>query len=416
MSHDRRIRRALLVLIGLAVSASTGCLISRNLRPTTEVALEPSPAGKAPASQPTAPTPAPAPNPTPGLDPSKKSTGTSAKAAPVVPPDQPDLAITPTESRGAPASMERQTGTTPTSLQTTPKAEATPLLDAALQRVEAVTRQHRESLVNPSEPAEHPGEPAEAQARSSLSAGDPVETKPLDPIGPILITATAEPPGSSLPSPGAGPDHDQVGPPAPAPALEPKPSSPEELATPKAAQPEAPKPKEDKPEAPQAEQPVKHLVDAAPTPGDADTPAPQATATRAEEHPHPEITELCLCRNVLGFGSYEPLDHSTIKAGERVLVYCELAGLEYEPRGDAFLSRLSSRIELRAAGNGPIVWEQAMGSAEDVCRKRRRDYYVNYRIELPRSLKPGSYHLRLIQTDLVAGRATSGEIPLVITP
>ena len=63
-----------------------------------------------------------------------------------------------------------------------------------------------------------------------------------------------------------------------------------------------------------------------------------------------------------------------------------------------------------------MLWEKALGDAEDVCRRRRRDYYVNYRFELPRSLGPGSYRLRLLQTDLVAGSATSTEIPLEIKP
>jgi hypothetical protein len=119
---------------------------------------------------------------------------------------------------------------------------------------------------------------------------------------------------------------------------------------------------------------------------------------------------------VLGFGSFESLDQNTVKAGQRLLVYCEMIGLQYEAKGHEFLSRLSSRIELRPAEHGPILWEQAMGTAEDRCGKRRRDYYVNYLVDLPKSLEPGPYHLRLIQTDLAAGRATSAEIPLRIAP
>jgi hypothetical protein len=141
------------------------------------------------------------------------------------------------------------------------------------------------------------------------------------------------------------------------------------------------------------------------------------SAVPAPEEPAPlTIAELHLCRKVSGFGSFEPLDPTAVKAGQRLLIYCEMTGLEYQPRGEAFLSRLSSHIELQSDSNGSIAWEQMPGTAEDVCRRRRRDYYVNYRIELPRSLEPGSYHLRLTQTDLIANRATSAEIPLKITP
>jgi hypothetical protein len=126
------------------------------------------------------------------------------------------------------------------------------------------------------------------------------------------------------------------------------------------------------------------------------------------------INEFRLCRSVTGFGSFEPLNGTTLKAGQRILIYWELAGLEYEATGAGFASRISSRIELRLAGGGPVEWEKDLGAAEDVCRRRRQDYYVNYRVDLPRSLPPGSYHLRLVQTDLVAIRSTSAEIPIEI--
>ncbi len=128
------------------------------------------------------------------------------------------------------------------------------------------------------------------------------------------------------------------------------------------------------------------------------------------------IAELRLCGKVHGFGSFELLDATRLKPGQPVLLYCEMAGLEYQSRGDQFVSRLSSHLELRSEGGGPIVWEQAPPTAEDNCRRRRRDYYVWYRIELPRSLEPGPYRLRLIETDLIAERTTSAELPLTIAP
>ena len=91
-----------------------------------------------------------------------------------------------------------------------------------------------------------------------------------------------------------------------------------------------------------------------------------------------------------------------------------MAGLEYQPRGEVFVSRLAAHIELRSGSDGPVVWEQAPGTAEYVCNRRRHDYYVSYRIELPRTLEPGPYRLRLIQTDLVGNRVASREIPITI--
>jgi hypothetical protein len=137
------------------------------------------------------------------------------------------------------------------------------------------------------------------------------------------------------------------------------------------------------------------------------------TAEDRDESPSIRIAELKLCRKVERFGSFEPLDTTALRTGRTVLVYCEVAGLEYRARGDQFVSRLASHLELRAE-NGPLIWEQALPTAEDSCRRPRRDYFVWYRVMLPRSLEPGSYRLRLIQTDLIAERTTSAEVALSI--
>ena len=60
------------------------------------------------------------------------------------------------------------------------------------------------------------------------------------------------------------------------------------------------------------------------------------------------------------------------------------------------------------------VWDQSLGEAEDRCRSRRRDYYVNYRITIPTTVAPGDYRIRLTQTDLVAGQTASAELPVTI--
>ena len=54
--------------------------------------------------------------------------------------------------------------------------------------------------------------------------------------------------------------------------------------------------------------------------------------------------------------------------------------------------------------SGPIK----LGPDEDVCASRRRDFFVNYVFNLPKTLPPGSYRLRLTQTDLVANQSTIG--------
>jgi hypothetical protein len=126
------------------------------------------------------------------------------------------------------------------------------------------------------------------------------------------------------------------------------------------------------------------------------------------------VSNLRLCQKVNGFGSFDPLPVSTLRAGQSFLLYCELTGLRYQAQDKSYRCRLSSRIELVGATDGAKQWEESLGETEDQCRSRRRDNYANYRITLPPTLPAGAYLLRLIQTDLVAQRTASSELLLTV--
>lgn len=128
------------------------------------------------------------------------------------------------------------------------------------------------------------------------------------------------------------------------------------------------------------------------------------------------ITDLRFCRKISGFGLHETMDPSEIRPGQPVLLYCEMSGLHYEPADGAFCSRLGSRVEILPSDSPEAVWSKSLDTAEDRCLRRRRDYYVNYRIVLPDTLTPGSYTLRLTQTDLATGAAVSAQLPLAVNP
>lgn len=138
---------------------------------------------------------------------------------------------------------------------------------------------------------------------------------------------------------------------------------------------------------------------------------------RAVEDQAPlEITDLRLCRKVNGFGSFEPIDPSACRPGQAVIVYCEMSGLRYEEAGEMFRSRLSTQVEIVPSPGGEPVSKEVLGTADDLCRRRRRDYYVCYRFNLPEKLAPGSYELRMTQDDLLAGRSTRFAIPMTVQP
>ena len=319
------------------------------------------------------------------------------------------------------------------------KSSPTPLLDAALARAETP---RREESTSPSNPA-GPREPSLAPPSASAGLIDLPPLAPTTATGAANATETAETLKVSATS--------ALAKPATEPAIPLKPINPDRPLKPA---PASPAPAE---EWRQAVEHLRHLVrERKGAPGDlpevwalrsrlldwltesgegSDTGALWRSvvpvlgaesvtrdeeirrAVRVLEDQSPlEIADLRLCRKVNGFGSFETIDPTACKAGQAVIVYCEMSGLHDEPAGESFRSRLSSQVELRAGGEREPVWKQSLGTADDLCRRRRRDYYVCYRFNLPENLAPGSYSLHLKQEDLVAGRSVSLALSLTIQP
>lgn len=126
------------------------------------------------------------------------------------------------------------------------------------------------------------------------------------------------------------------------------------------------------------------------------------------------VVELRLCSKVLGYGRYEPLADSRVRPGQAVTIYCELEGLHSEPAGDSFRSRLETRIELVRDDASQPDWSESIGPGEDLCRRPRRDVFVNYRVTIPEKLTPGEYSLRLVQHDLLNNQVATRAMPISI--
>ncbi len=140
----------------------------------------------------------------------------------------------------------------------------------------------------------------------------------------------------------------------------------------------------------------------------------EAVAAIEEQAPL-EVTDIRLCRKVNGFGSFDAIDPSECQPGQPLIVYCEVSGVRYAETGENFKSRLTSHIELLSSKGGEPLLKQTI-PVEDFCRRRRRDYFVNYRITLPEGLEAGKYEMRLTQEDELAGRTATSKISLTIHP
>ena len=126
-----------------------------------------------------------------------------------------------------------------------------------------------------------------------------------------------------------------------------------------------------------------------------------------------ELVDIRLCSKVERFGDFTLIDPQAPRSGDRVVIYCEVDGVHNEPTSGGFQTKLAGRMEIiPEAGGSPIILP--LETAGETFPRRRRDYYIAYLKELPRSLAPGQYTLRLTLKDVFSDQSASRAMPLTI--
>lgn len=123
-----------------------------------------------------------------------------------------------------------------------------------------------------------------------------------------------------------------------------------------------------------------------------------------------------LCREVQGYGLYEPVDVSQWVAGRlhRAIVYVEIDNFVSQQVGEKFNVELVQTIELFNAVDGLLVWQQAPVQVQDISRNRRRDFFTVQLIELPATLNVGKYILNVRVKDEQANTLDEVKVPIQI--
>jgi len=127
-----------------------------------------------------------------------------------------------------------------------------------------------------------------------------------------------------------------------------------------------------------------------------------------------EITDLRICSKVDGFGDFEAFEPPVRKAGQPVILYCEVDGLRFEQTTAGFRTRIAAQLEILPEGGGPAIHSRSLSTAEETCRRRRRDYFVAYKFILPKPLEPGDYRIRLTTRDLNGDHSATREVSFAV--
>jgi len=126
------------------------------------------------------------------------------------------------------------------------------------------------------------------------------------------------------------------------------------------------------------------------------------------------LTAVALCTAVRAYGSYDPIEPARFSAGasNSVVYYCEVDNFRAQlTQAKQWETKLSLEIRLFTE-SGMEVWSVKTQEVTDVSRKRRRDFFINKRLQLPPALAPGRYLLKSTVRDLQAQRIAESTIPI----
>ncbi len=115
------------------------------------------------------------------------------------------------------------------------------------------------------------------------------------------------------------------------------------------------------------------------------------------------IDNLAFCSSVSSFGVYEAVTANEFAPGDRVLLYAEVSNYLSEPTADGFRTILASSYQILDE-RGNRVDSGEFPEVEDPCRNRRRDFHIQYGVELPQRIYADRYRLELLIEDRLSGK------------
>lgn len=133
---------------------------------------------------------------------------------------------------------------------------------------------------------------------------------------------------------------------------------------------------------------------------------------RLQEDARLQLSNVCFCNRIDGYGNYERFESEVFRPGQPVLVYSEVENFRTEPTSSGHyrtLLRSSLRIFPEDGSDKPVD-SVTLRAVEDICRNPRRDYFNSYEFTIPNDIAPGPYVLELTIDDRLSGKSAKQSI------
>jgi len=128
-----------------------------------------------------------------------------------------------------------------------------------------------------------------------------------------------------------------------------------------------------------------------------------------------DVRNLAFCSEVTSYGSYKEFEKNEFKPDQEVLLYVEVDNFTSQPTAGGFETSLQGSYQILDR-SGRRVIDHTFSEAREVCRNRRRDLFIRYRIWMPKNIYPGAYTLELTIEDTKARKFGQSRIDFTIAP
>lgn len=137
-----------------------------------------------------------------------------------------------------------------------------------------------------------------------------------------------------------------------------------------------------------------------------------AAAALAENAPL-RLKNLAFCTEVNSFGIYKTFPVSKFKPGQEALLYAEVENYTSVESERGFHTALYGSFQILDK-SGTRIADQNFTPTEEYCRNQRRDFFVRYYMNIPKTLAPGEYTLRLTIEDTLAKKAGQADLQFAV--
>jgi hypothetical protein len=127
-----------------------------------------------------------------------------------------------------------------------------------------------------------------------------------------------------------------------------------------------------------------------------------------------EIAKVLICRQVRGFDDVVEYDAQSLRQGQPILVYAALDGFLSVATGEGFRTQTLSSLEIQSLG-GEMLLRIPLGTAVDISRTPRQNYFLTHRLTIPGNLSPGPYVFELRVDDVQSHQSARGQVYVTVT-